>query len=298
MAGQTRVGFIGLGSMGSGMAGRVLDGGYPLTVYNRTRERAAALAARGAAVAATPRELAERSDVLITMLADPAAVRAVLGGPDGILAGARDGQVLVEMSTVGPAEARGTIERAAAHGLAVIHAPVLGPPSAAAEGGLTILAGGGAQRIEAQRPLLSTMGGTIVILETNEQACALKLAMNAMLLASLQLTGEAVALATGWGIPRQQVLAFFGGSPLLSAPVKARIGAMYETGAPANFSLALGRKDLWLAAAAAYEVGASTPIIAAALETYSLAMRDHRNEDIARIAGFLADMAMPDTTPR
>ena len=298
MAEQTRVGFIGLGSMGSGMAGRVLDNGYPLTVYNRSLGRTTSLAARGAAVAATPRELAERSDVLITMLADPAAVRAVLGGPDGILAGVRDGQLLVDMSTVGPAEARDTIERAAARGLAVLHAPVLGPPSAAAEGNLTILAGGDAQRIEAQRPLLSAMGGTIVVLETNEQACALKLAMNAMLLASLQLTGEAVALATGWGIPRDQVLAFFGGSPLLSAPVKARIGAMYETDGAVNFSLALGRKDLWLAAAAAYEAGAPTPIIAAALETYSLAMRDHQNEDIARIAGFLADMVPAKSAPR
>ena len=87
-------------------------GGYPLTVYNRTRERAASLAGHGATVAATPRELAERNDVLITMPADPAAVRAVLTGPDGILAGARARQLLIEMSTVGPAEARDTIERA------------------------------------------------------------------------------------------------------------------------------------------------------------------------------------------
>ena len=288
---QTRVGFIGLGTMGSGMAGRVLQGGYPLAVYNRSRERAASLGARGAVIAATPRELAERSDVLITMLADPAAVRAVLSGPDGVLAGARDGQVLIEMSTVGPAEARDTIERAAARGVGVIHAPVLGPPHAAAEGTLTILAGGDTQRIELYRPLLATMGGTIVTLDDNEQACALKLATNALLLASLQLVGEAVGLATGWGIPREQVLAFLGGSPMVPPPVKARIASMYAEDARVDFSLALGRKDLWLATAAAYEVGAATPIIAAALETYSLAMRDHRDEDIARIAGFLAEMA-------
>lgn len=290
MAERTRVGFIGLGSMGAGMAGRVLQGGYPLTVFNRTRTRSAALSELGASVASTPREAAEASDVLILMLADPSAVRAILEGPDGALAGLRAGDVIVEMSTVGPADARDEVARAGAQAVRVLHAPVLGPPIAAADGTLTILAGGERQLFEQVRPLLSTMARSIVPLASNEQACALKLAANAVLLTSLQTFGEAVDLATRWGIPREQVLAFLSENPSVPPTVRARIPAMFTADAPVNFALELGRKDLWLAVAAAYESGSAAPLIAAALETYTLAMRDHQSEDIARIAGFLSEM--------
>src|SRR5579875_1183796 len=148
MAQQIRVGFIGLGAMGSGMAGRIREAGYPLTVYNRTKARTAPLAEKGARVAATPREVAEASDTVITMLADPAVVRAVLNGPDGVLAGAHEGMTLLEMSTVGPMDARHTQEQAQQRGVQVVQAAVLGPPSAAAQGTLTILAGGDQHLVE------------------------------------------------------------------------------------------------------------------------------------------------------
>src|SRR5579875_2450457 len=142
MAEHTRVGFIGLGAMGSGLAGRVLAVGYPLGVYNRTAERAAPLVARGSWQAGTPAELAEASEVVITMLADPAAVHDVLARSDGVLAGARADLTLIEMTTVGPLDARATVELAHERGVRVLHAAVLGPPSAAAAGTVTVLAGG------------------------------------------------------------------------------------------------------------------------------------------------------------
>src|SRR5579872_4115223 len=110
---QARVGFIGLGAMGARMAVRVLDAGYPLTVYNRTATRAVPLVQHGASLAGSPREVAARCGVVITMLADPAAVQAVLGGPDGLLAGAHGDLVLVDMSTVGPEDARRVVEQGA-----------------------------------------------------------------------------------------------------------------------------------------------------------------------------------------
>jgi 3-hydroxyisobutyrate dehydrogenase-like beta-hydroxyacid dehydrogenase len=240
-------------------------------------------------VANTPRDLAARVDVVITMLSDPAAVREVLEGADGILSAAHQGLTLIDMSTVGPLDARDTVQRAAAHGVPVLHASVLGPPAAAAEGKLTILVGGDATLIARYHALLAAMGTAIHTFPTNEQACALKLASNVQLLAALQLFGEGVALATGWGIPREAVLEFFQNSAVIAAPVKARIGAMYNPDLPANFALSLGRKDLWLAANAAYEAGAAVPMIASTLESYSLAMREHHDEDIARIAGFIME---------
>jgi 3-hydroxyisobutyrate dehydrogenase len=292
MAEHTRVGFIGLGAMGSGLAGRVLEAGYPLGVYNRTAERAAPLVARGAWQAGTPAELAAASEVVITMLADPAAVRDILARPDGVLAGARTDLTLIEMTTVGPLDARATVELARERGVRVLHASVLGPPSAAAAGTVTILAGGDSALIEVQRPLLRTMASTIMSFPSNEQGCALKVASNALLLTSLQAVGEAVGLAEGWGIPKDQLLHFFGDSAVVPQATKGRLAQMYDPHAAVHFALSLGRKDLSLAAAAAYEVGMATPVISAALQTFSLALRDHGSEDIARIAGFLDEQRM------
>ena len=227
------------------------------------------------------------------MLSDPAAVRAVCRVQPAFLPERTEGLVFIDMSTVGPSDARDTVEQAAPYGVRVLHASVLGPPSLAAEGKLTILVGGDAQLISTCRPLLSTMSTAIQIFATNEQACALKLASNLQQLGALQLFGEAMAVATGWGIPRQSVVEFFQESAVVAPPVKARFDAMYDPSTPTNFAVELGRKDLWLAANAAYEVGAAVPLVATALETYSLAMREHRFEDIARIAGFLAEMSTP-----
>lgn len=287
----TRVGFIGLGAMGSRMAANVLRAGYPLTVYNRTRERTRELAARGAAVGESPRDVAARSDVVITMLSTPEAVRAVLDGPDGVLAGARDGATLIDMSTVGPSDARAVADQATARGIRVLNAPVLGSIGPAEKGELIVLVGGNGDVAEQHRALLETMGKTVRYLGAHESACALKLAVNALMIGSLQLCGEVVAMATRWGLARDEVLDLL--SPTVSPAVKGRLGTMYQAGAPAAFPLRLGRKDLWLTAVAGYEKEASLPLVAAALETATMALRDHADEDIGRIAAFVDEMSAP-----
>ena len=290
MTETTRIGFIGLGGMGSRMAGRVLAAGYPLTVYNRTRDRATPLVEQGAEAAASPAELASRCQVIITMLSDPRAVKAVLEGETGILAGAHQGLILVDMSTVGPLDARATLAAAGARGLRVLNAPVLGTTEPAEKGELIILAGGEESLMEAQRPLLSTMGTTIRYLGGNEQACVAKLAVNAIMAGSMQLFGEAVALATHWGLPREQALEVLGASPAVSAAVKARIGTMFAPQDPSAFSLRLARKDLYLAVAAAYEKDASLPMTAAALQTFSMALDTYGNSDLGSIAAFVDEI--------
>ena len=287
MAELTHVGFIGLGGMGSRMAANVLKGGYRLVIYNRTRERTENLERHGATVAESPREVAARSDVVITMLSDPDAVRTVLEGDAGILAGARAGLVYMDMSTVGPADARATVAQAEPHGVRVIHAPVLGSLGPAEEGELVILAGGDRDVVEAQRPLLQTMGKTIRYMGSNEQACVTKLAVNIMLAGSLQLFGEAVALATRWGLSHEQALEAIGASPAVSEAVKARMSTMYAPDAPTDFPLRLARKDLYLALVAGYEKGAGLPLVSVATETFTMALRHHGTEDVGRIAAFI-----------
>jgi len=277
---KDHVGFIGLGAMGARMAANVLDAGYTLTVYNRDREKTRDLAARGAAVAESPRDLAARSDVALLMLSDPAAVRAVVLG---------DGLALVDMSTVGPADALAVVEAARARGVQAVNAPVLGTLGPAAKGELLILAGGAEDTVERVRPVLETMGKTVRYLGSNERACAAKLAANLLLAGSLQLFGEAVALTTRWGLPREQALELLGGTAVVSPALKGKMPAMYDPGTAVDFSLRLARKDLWLALGAAYEKGAAMPLAATALETFTLAMGAHGDEDASRIAAYIDD---------
>jgi 3-hydroxyisobutyrate dehydrogenase-like beta-hydroxyacid dehydrogenase len=285
----TPVGFIGLGGMGLPMATRLLEAGHPLAVFNRTPHKAAPLVSRGAESLPSPRDVAVRCGVVITMLGDPAAVHAVLSGPDGLLAGARDGLVLIDMSTVGPPDARATVEQAAAQGVCVIHAPVLGSIGAARRGELIVLAGGPRDLADEYTPLLLSMGASVNYVGGNEQACAMKLAVNAVLLGSLQLFGEAVALATGAGIPRSEVLRIMGLSPAVSGVIKGRMAELEGGELQLTFPLRLARKDLWLALGAGYESGASLPIVAAALETYTLALREHAEDDEFGIIPFMEE---------
>ncbi len=288
---KARVGFIGLGGMGSRMAANILKGGYPLTVYNRSARGTEALVTRGATAAETPRDVAARSDVVVTMVSDPAVVRAVVSGDDGLLAGAREGLVWIDMTTVGPADARWAVDEAASRGVRVAHAPVMGSLEPAEKGELTVLAGGDEEVVTRYEPLLRTMGKSVTYLGPNERPCALKLAVNLNIAASLQLLGESIALVTRWGVPREQAMEIIGGSPAVSQASKGRLAALYDPEAPASFSLRLARKDLWLAAAAGYDVGASLPLTAAALETFTMATGTHGDEDVARIAAFIDEVS-------
>jgi 3-hydroxyisobutyrate dehydrogenase-like beta-hydroxyacid dehydrogenase len=233
--------------------------------------------------------VAERSDVVITMLADPSAVREVVAGDAGLLAGAHAGLVYIDMSTVGPADARLTVEKAAARGVRVVNAPVLGSVGPAERGELIVFAGGERDLVEGLRPLLQTIGKTIRYIGSNEQACAVKLAMNSLMAGQLQLFGEAVALATGWGLSRDQMLELLSTSPVVSDTVKARISTMYSPDAPADFTVRLARKDLHLAVTAGYDKDAFVPLISAAMETFTVALRDHGQEDMGRIAAFIEE---------
>jgi 3-hydroxyisobutyrate dehydrogenase len=160
--GQTRIGWIGTGVMGSSICGHLLAKGFSATVYNRTRSKAEPLLARGATWADSPRAVAEQSDVVFTMVGFPSDVRDVVLGPSGVLAGAKAGDILVDMTTSEPSLAIEIAQAARAKGVYSIDAPVSGGDVGAREARLSIMIGGDAEAVEALRPCWEAMGKTIV----------------------------------------------------------------------------------------------------------------------------------------
>jgi 3-hydroxyisobutyrate dehydrogenase len=160
--GQTRIGWIGTGVMGSSMCGHLLGAGFSVTVYNRTREKAERLLGRGALWGTSPKEVAEASDVVFTIVGYPAEVRAVILGEDGVLAGCKEGNVVVDMSTSQPSLAIEIAEAAAQLGVRSVDAPISGGDIGAREATLSIMIGGDAEVVEALQPCWEAMGRTIV----------------------------------------------------------------------------------------------------------------------------------------
>jgi len=262
---QTRVALIGLGLMGSGMARRLLGAGFPLTVYNRNRERASPLAAEGAHVAASPREAAARADVVLSMVADDAASRAVWLGEHGALAGAARGGVLVESSTLTVGWIEELAREAAARGCELLDAPVTGSRSHAAAGELCFLVGGSAAALETARPALTAMSRAIVHVGATGRGALLKLINNFMAGVQAASLAEALALIEKAGLDRTKALEVLTtgapGSPL----VKTLSGRMTARDYTPNFLMRLMAKDLTYALAEGRRYGLSLSTVASAL---------------------------------
>src|SRR6266542_410647 len=178
---EPRLGFIGLGAMGGHMARRLLAAGYDLTVYNRTRERTRPLEQSGARVAATPKELAAGVDVLLSSVADDAALEQVMFGPDGALAAARPGTVFLEMSTVSPGTSRRLHDDALPRSLAVLDAPVSGSTPQAEQGQLVIFVGGEEEVYHRCETILAVLGKESLYMGPAGSGMATKLCVNALL---------------------------------------------------------------------------------------------------------------------
>src|SRR6266545_6670420 len=172
------VGFVGLGVMGGGIAKRLLDAGHRVTGYNRTREKAQWLVDRGMAWAESPRQAAEQSDVVFTMVTNTAAVKAVCQGPDGILAGLAPGKVYVDMSTASPANTRALAEAADAVGAQMLDAPVSGTSITVEEGKASVMVGGDGDAFGRVKPVLEAIAPKVFHVGENGAAVTMKIAIN------------------------------------------------------------------------------------------------------------------------
>ena len=260
---MTRVAFVGVGAMGGRMARRLLDAGHELAVWNRTPSKVSPLVEAGASTAATPAEAARGAEVVITMVADRAALEAVSVGPEGIAAQAR---TVVEMSTVGPAavtELRALLPPATG----LLDAPVLGSLSEAEAGTLQIFVGGDHALFERVRPLLAELGSPVHVGPLGAGAAA-KLVANLTLLGTLGLLGEAVALADGLGLSREATWEVLDGTPL-AGQAERRRPAVDSGEYPLRFALALARKDADLVAQAAAAASLELPLASAARDWFA-----------------------------
>ncbi len=255
---MTTIGFVGLGSMGAPIAGRLLQGN---TVYgtNRTRARAAALIEQGLIWRDTPREVAQAAEVVFSMVTDDAALAAITSGPDGILAGLRPGTVYVEMSTVSPQLSRELAGRVHAAGASMIDAPVSGSVPAAADGSLAIMAGGTEAAFLAVAPLLRELGRSVTHVGGNGQGLLLKLAINISLAAQMLAFSEGLLLAERGGIDPELAARAMTGSAIGSPMLQARAPLVLDLPEQAWFDVRLMHKDIRLALDAAREARVPLP---------------------------------------
>ena len=197
---EVRVGFIGLGIMGLPMATNILKAGYPLTVYNRTISKAESLRGFGAYVAGSPREVAQRSDVVISMVTDAPDVEQVLFGVDGVVEGGRMGLIFIDMSTNSPESARSFSKRLLDYGIEFMDAPVTGGDKGAREGALTIMVGGRLESFQRVKPILEAMGKTIVYCGEVGSGQMIKLCNQVVVGLNMLAITEALMLARRAGI--------------------------------------------------------------------------------------------------
>ena len=256
---MTRVGLAGLGRMGALMATNLSRAGFPLSLWNRSTAKAEQLAQEtNAAVCNTPRELAEGSDVVITMLADDDASERVHQGADGIFAAGDGATHLIEMGTHSPRYIQQLAAQAGER--AVIDAPVSGSVDAARDAGLMIMVGADVSAIEPVRPVLAAMGRNIICLGSVGAGATMKLAINMLIHGLNQTIAESLALSEAAGIPLAEAYRAIEGSAAAAPMVQYRKQLYLDEAAnPVSFALALARKDVTLAMELATELGVSMP---------------------------------------
>ena len=262
------IGIVGLGVMGQNIVPRLRAAGHKVTGWNRSRDKARALIADGMDFADTPREVAEASDVVLSIVTDGAAVRAVALGEDGIIAGLKPGGVYADMSTIAPDVSRGVAAAFAAKGLAMLDAPLSGSPVTLKQGSASVMVGGPQDAFDKVKPALLAIGPKVTHIGANGLACQMKIAVNLLLMVEVIAFGEAVALAEKGGVAREVAVDAILKS-VAASPVLGYRGPFILEGKMPDVPLAdvtLQQKDMLLALELARKLGSPAPLAAAANE--------------------------------
>ena len=266
MSVKPAVGFIGIGAMGEPMALNLIKAGYQLTVYARRAEAAAALVKAGAALAATPVEVARASAIVVTMVTTAADCEQVTLGAQGIIEGAAAGAVVIDMATISPLAARRIAEALAARGIEHIDAPVSGGPMGARDGTLSIMAGGADAVFARVKPLFEAMGKTILHMGDHGAGQVTKACNQLSLTVTLQGVAEAINLAARCGVDpvkvREAMLGGFAASRVLELFGKRMVERDFEHGVDARFY----HKDLNIVLGLTHELGLPSPAAAVTLQ--------------------------------
>lgn len=274
-----KIGFCGIGRMGAAMVARLIDQGEHPVIWNRSAEKAKPLIDKGAAWAASPADVAAQSDIVLTILIDEAAVRAIYQGPHGLLSGDVAGKLFVEMSTVSPALPQELAKAAKAKRAGFLECPVGGTVGPARDGKLLGMAGGEAGDFARAKPVLDLVCRRVDHLGPNGAGAAMKLAINLPLSVYWEALGEAIALTRDFAIPPAKMMEIFGESSGGINGLKVRgpaVTATLETGKnpPVGFTIDGVRKDIRIMLDWAKSGGMDLPVLARALGCYDEASRD------------------------
>jgi len=283
------IGIIGMGHMGSHMAPRLIHAGYHLTVYDRTREKAQAIA--GATVAETPEEAAVNSDVVISIVSNDAALEEVMLGPNGVFAGTHAGSVIIDMSTVSPHTSRHLFQAAREKGVAMIDAAVSGSVPQVEQGSLVIFVGGDQQTYEQCKPILDVLGENSFYMGASGMGSTMKLVVNTLLGLGMQALAEAIALGEKAGLEKGLLLDVLGQTTVLTPGQKSKLENVKREEYPTNFALSLMHKDFRLVLSQAYDLSVSMPATAAAQQMYTAAMAKGRDADFSLMIQFMEELA-------
>jgi 3-hydroxyisobutyrate dehydrogenase-like beta-hydroxyacid dehydrogenase len=265
-----RIGFLGLGAMGSGIAARLMGAGHHVVGWNRTRQKAEGLIDAGMEWADTPKELASSVDVLFSMLTNTAAIEGAAGGADGVLAGLRPGTVWADLSTIAPDASVFLSERVRASGAAFLDCPVSGSPATLAAGQMSVMVGGDRAAFDHVEGVLGTIGPKVTYIGPNGHAILTKVAINLALVVSITAVAEGITLVEKAGVDRAAVVDAMLKSVIASPVVGYRAPLLvHDTDVFADVELQ--QKDLVLAQDLARKLGAAVPTCAATSEMLNAA---------------------------
>ena len=283
-----KIGFIGLGIMGSRMAANLQKQGYSLVVFNRTRAKAEPLLGSCGTFSDSPAKLAEQVDVLFTMLAHPDAVEQAALGANGFLDHLKPNALWIDCSSVNPSFSKRMAAEAARREVHFVDAPVTGSAPTAAEAKLIFWVGADPDDLERVRPLLLCMGNKIVHTGGHGTGTSVKMVVNVLMGNAMAAFAEGMALGEGLGISRKVLFNSLLDTPAVAPFLKSKRAKIEEANYEAEFPLRWMQKDMHLASVSAYESDVAMPVTNVAKEIYRLAMRDgHDTEDFSAVYKFM-----------
>jgi len=292
---NTRLGFIGIGNMGSRMAKRLVDHGYQLVAYNRSREAAEALVKYGAKVADSIAELAAEADVVLSSLANDEAVKSVYTDQEGVFAHLRRGSAVIEMSTVLPATSRQLDKLSREAGVTFLDSPVSGSTPAAEQGTLTLFCGGDEKLFQAAQPIFSSIAGQYFYLGGSGSGTAMKLVANTLLGVGMQAIAESIALGQKEGLDRHRLLEVLSHTAVIAPAHLGKLSRADVGDYSAQFAIRLMNKDFRLVLETAAAAKVPMPATAAAFQMNVAEFAEGKEEDFSAVIPLMERLARVET---
>jgi 3-hydroxyisobutyrate dehydrogenase-like beta-hydroxyacid dehydrogenase len=290
-ADRVKLGFIGLGNMGSRIAQRLLDHGYPLVAYDRDIAKAEAVAAKRGFAAKNIPELARTADVILSCLTNDEAVQSVYTGPAGVFAEARPGTIVLEMSTISPESSRELHRLGAKTGIEVLDVAISGSTPAAEQGIVTLLAGGSQDLFRAAEPIFQSIAKQYFLLGGPGSGTAMKLVVNTLLGLGMQAIAEAVVLGETVGLNRERLLEVLSKTAVIAPAHVGKLARVAINDYTPQFPLRLMNKDFQLILKAAAEAHIHLPATEAAFRVNSEELARHNEDDFSAVLRRMEEVA-------